>query len=308
MESMLSLVNLNKSFGKRQIIHDLSMDIYAGEVFGFLGPNGAGKTTTIKMVMGFIFADSGRIIINGTDMNKNYEKAMANLGGIVENPEVYKDLSGIVNLQMYARLHGNIPDSRIEEVIELVGMKNRINDKVKKYSLGMKQRLGLAQALLHRPRVLILDEPTNGLDPAGIMELREILKHLAHSENTAVMVSSHQLSEMQNMCDRVGIINNGRLIDVQLIGSLLSSAAGTAAHVRLTVDNPAAAEALLRQKELPALSCGPDFIELQANSEDTADINSLLVSNGIKVYEINREKTSLESVYMEITKGGGSIA
>ena len=206
MEVALKIDHLNKYFGKRQILHDICMEVYAGEVFGFLGPNGAGKTTTIKIVVGLLRLDEGDVQIHGHSITKHFEDAMACVGGIVENPELYKYMTGRENLRQYARMRTGVDEKRIDEVVELVGLSNRINDKVGKYSLGMRQRLGVAQALLHRPKLLILDEPTNGLDPAGIKELRDILKNLAHKENIAVLVSSHLMSEMEMMCDRVGVI------------------------------------------------------------------------------------------------------
>lgn len=198
---LFKVSHLNKTIGGRQILHDISFEAYAGEVFGFLGPNGAGKTTTIKIAVGMLSLDDGNIFINGTDIKKNFEKAMSNVGGIVENPEMYKYLTGMENLKQYARMRKGVTQERIDEVVKLVKLSNRINDKVSKYSLGMRQRLGVAQALLHRPKVLILDEPTNGLDPAGIKELRDILKETAHKENICVIVSSHLMSEMELMCD-----------------------------------------------------------------------------------------------------------
>ena len=164
--------------------------------------------------------------INGINTKKNYEAAMASIGGIVENPEMYKNLSGRTNLEMYARLHGKVDRKRIDELVEFVGMSARIDDKVKTYSLGMKQRVGVAQALIHNPGVLILDEPTNGLDPTGIKELRDILSYLAHEQGTAVIVSSHQLAEMALMCDRVGVISNGTLLGVDPIDTLLQKIKG----------------------------------------------------------------------------------
>ena len=225
METVLSVKNLNKSFGSKHIIKNATFDVYAGEIFGFLGPNGSGKTTTIKMIMGFLFPDSGDIEICGYDVKKDYEKAMNLVGGIVENPEMYKDMTGMQNLHMYGRLHNGVTQERMNEVIEIVGMQARANEKIKKYSLGMKQRIGVAQAILHRPRLLILDEPTNGLDPAGIKELRDILKKLAHEENVAVLVSSHMLAEMELMCDRVAIIDKGTILDVKPIDEILHMAA-----------------------------------------------------------------------------------
>lgn len=208
-QPVLQVRGLNKSFGRRHVVQDASFDVYAGEVFGFLGPNGAGKTTTIKMILGFLFPDSGEILICGNDLRTDHERAMANVGGIVENPDVFRDFSGLTNLKMYAALHGGITKERIDEVVRLVGLEKRIRDKVGKYSLGMKQRLGVAQSILHKPKLLILDEPTNGLDPSGIRELRLLLRKMAAEENVAVFVSSHLLSEMEMMCDRVCIIDNG---------------------------------------------------------------------------------------------------
>lgn len=220
METAIKIQNLNKSFGKKQIIKDLNMELKAGEVFGFLGPNGAGKTTTIKMIVGMLHVESGSIEVCGLDVEKNFEKAMANIGAIVENPEMYKFLTGMQNLRQYARMREGVTQERIDEVVELVGLTNRINEKVKKYSLGMRQRLGVAQAILHKPKVLILDEPSNGLDPAGIKQLRDILKNLAHNEGVCVLVSSHLMSEMELMCDRVGIISEGKLLDVKTIDDM----------------------------------------------------------------------------------------
>lgn len=309
METILQIKNLSKSFGQRKIIDDISFDVYAGEVFGFLGPNGAGKTTTIKMIMGFLGIDSGKILINGFDREKDHEKAMARLGGIVENPEMYNDMSGRTNLEMYARLHDGVTQDRIREVVELVGMQNRIREKVKKYSLGMKQRIGLAQSLLHRPNILILDEPTNGLDPAGIKELRDILKKLAHEENVAVFVSSHLLAEMELMCDRVGIIDKGRLLGVKPIRELVADAAGRVVYQFIT-GQPERAIELLRSAYAEQLlnEAGGDSIKLEIPSEQVPVVNKFLVEHDIDVYGINKIESSLEEAFMHITGGGLSIA
>ena len=221
-DTILKIKGLNKTLGKKQILHSIDMECYSGEVYGFLGPNGAGKTTTIKIAVGLLQLDEGEISINGKDIRKDFEGAMANVGGIVENPEMYKYLSGLENLRQYARMREGVTEERIKEVVELVRLSNRINDKVSKYSLGMRQRLGVAQAILHRPKLLILDEPTNGLDPQGIKELRDILKELAHKEGTCVVVSSHLMSEMEMMCDRVGIIANGKMIGSYTMEELIS--------------------------------------------------------------------------------------
>ena len=308
LETLLKIDNLSKSFGKKKVIDDISFEVYGGEVFGFLGPNGAGKTTTIKMIMGFLSADEGEIFINGINVKKNYEKAMACIGGIVENPEMYKDLKGITNLEMYARSHDGVTKERIREVVEIVGMQNRVNEKVKKYSLGMKQRLGVAQAILHKPKVLILDEPTNGLDPAGIKELRDIMKRLAHEENAAVFVSSHMLSEMELMCDRVAIINNGKILGVKPIKELLSEASGKSCYRFKTKQADRAAEILSKDKADRVKEKGQDYIDVEAEENEAGEINSMLVTNGITVYEISRLKSSLEDAFINITGGGNTIA
>ncbi len=308
MEAVLQISHLSKSFGKRKIIDDISFDVYAGEVFGFLGPNGAGKTTTIKMIMGFLNIDSGAILVNGFDRIREYEKAMSRLGGIVENPEMYNDLSGRTNLEMYARLHEEVTRERVEEVIELVGMQNRIKEKVKKYSLGMKQRVGLAQALLHRPKVLILDEPTNGLDPAGIKELRDILKKLAHEEQVAVFVSSHLLSEMELMCDRVGIIDKGRLRGVKPIRELVADASGRTVY-RFQTNQAGKARALLDPLfGGKILAETADCLELEIDTEQVPGVNKILALNDIAVFGISKVESSLEDAFMNITGGGLSIA
>jgi ABC-2 type transport system ATP-binding protein len=307
LETALKITNLSKWFGKRKVIDNLTFEVYSGEVFGFLGPNGAGKTTTIKMIMGFLSVDEGSVYINGIDFKKDYEGAMANLGGIVENPEMYKDLSGLVNLKMYARLHKGVTKERIDEVVKIVGMQNRIKEKVKKYSLGMKQRVGLAQAILHRPKVLILDEPTNGLDPMGIKELRDILKNLAHKENVAVFVSSHLLSEMELMCDRVGIINNGKLLGVKPINELLASANGKTVFRFVTKQAQKANEILEGEYKDIIKAVTPNFIDLEIEEDTVPKINTLLATNEIAIFGVNKIEASLEDAFINITGGGNEI-
>lgn len=316
MEAILSIKNLNKSFGSKHIIKNVSFDVYAGEIFGFLGPNGSGKTTTIKMIMGFLFPDSGNINICGFDVKKDYEKAMNLVGGIVENPEMYKDMTGMQNLHMYGRLHDGVTAERIKEVVEIVGMQARANEKIKKYSLGMKQRIGVAQAILHRPRLLILDEPTNGLDPAGIKELRDILKKLAHEENVAVLVSSHMLAEMELMCDRVAIIDNGKILDVKPIEDILHMVANQETYrFELDLSCFELAEEVIASaygneviNGSEQLENGHIAINVVVDLETIPAINKLLVDNNIAVYAIGRIENSLEDAFIEITGGGITIA
>ncbi len=205
--------NLHKKIGKKEILKDVSLTVCEGDILGFIGPNGAGKTTTIKLILGLQHISSGNVIINGYDIKENFEKAIKKVGAIVENPDLYMYLSGYDNLKLIANLYKNVTKSRIDEVVKLVGLENRIHDKVSKYSLGMRQRLGVAQAILHKPNLLILDEPTNGLDPEGIKSMRELLLKLAHEENMAILISSHNLSELESFCNKVSIIKNGVVVE-----------------------------------------------------------------------------------------------
>ena len=308
MDTALRLQHISKSFGRKKIVSDISFDVHAGEVFGFLGPNGAGKTTTIKMIMGFLSIDAGELFINGYNLKKQYEKAMSGVGGIVENPEMYRDLSGLTNLKMYARTHDGVTPQRIREAVELVGMSNRVGEKVKKYSLGMKQRLGLAQAILHRPRLLILDEPTNGLDPMGIRDLRDLLKKLAHEEGIAVFVSSHLLSEMEQMCDRVAIISTGRLLGVKPIQELLADATGASCY-RFKAAQVENAVKLLGEQYWPLVRAHTaETFDLAVEENAVPEIVTRLVAGGVRIFGINRLESSLEEAFIALTGGGNTIA
>lgn len=305
MEELLTVTHLTKSFGKRRVVDDVTLSVKAGEVFGFLGPNGAGKTTTIKMVMGFLYPDSGEIRICGYSLKKHYEKAMAHIGGIVENPEMFKEFSGRKNIEMYARIHGGIDKKRIDEVIELVGMTARANEKVKKYSLGMKQRICLAQSLVHDPKVLILDEPTNGLDPAGIKELREVLKQLAHEKGVAVVVSSHQLSEMQLMCDRVAIIDKGQLLGVKSVEAL-THAQGKGAYRFRVGDLERARQAMTEAEQKKIIKEEDGALILEITEEEVPALTAAVSGAGVPIFGIEKIEQSLEDAFISIT-GGGSI-
>lgn len=312
----LKIEHLSKTFGKREILHDISFETYEGEIFGFLGPNGAGKTTTIKIAAGLLRLDEGEIYIAGHSVKKNFEEAMACVGGIVENPEFYKYMSGLDNLRLFANIRDGVTEERIKEVVHLVGLDNRIKDKVGKYSLGMRQRLGVAQAILHRPKLLILDEPTNGLDPAGIKELRDILKEISHNEGVSVLVSSHLMSEMEMMCDRVGVIVNGALVDVKPIDELVSATSLDKQDYEIRVDDPAKAiEVLDFVEPKNKLINGEGNLEVivTADGKDEAisHINKAIVDAGLKLYTVSpKQNRRLEDVFIELTKaeGGDQIA
>ncbi len=211
---VLEVNNLSKSFGKRKILNNINLDIYEGEIIGLIGPNGAGKTTLIKCILGLYKFDNGSVKIDSYNTKTDLDDALSKIGCIVETPNMYNHLTGRQNLHI-TELLNNIKDlSYVDEIIKLVGLEDRINDKVKKYSLGMKQRLGLANALIKRPSLLILDEPTNGLDPKGIKNLRELLKKISVDSHMSILISSHILSEIENICDRIAIIDEGKIISV----------------------------------------------------------------------------------------------
>ncbi len=306
-DSIVQMREVTKRIGKRTIIDKLTLDLPRGEVFGFLGPNGAGKTTTIRMMVGLMSLTSGEIKIEGHSIENEYEQAIKHVGAIVENPEMYKYLTGYQNLVHYARMMPGVTEHRVKEVVSLVGLEARIHDKVKTYSLGMRQRLGVAQAVLHKPRLLILDEPTNGLDPAGIRELRDYLRKLAKDEGIAVFVSSHLLSEMELMCDRVAIIQNGRLIDVRTLQS--RDAAPSSRRVLLEVDRAQdAIQALAASGQTAELAVGGQgdasgFIAMQGDRSGVAAANAALVRAGISVYGIREDVKSLEDQFLEVTGG-----
>lgn len=311
MSKVLELKNVSKIMGKRKIVENINFDINSGEIFGFLGPNGAGKTTTIKMITGLLKIDEGEIFINGKNVKTNFEEALSSVGGIIENPEMYGYLSGRDNLEIYGRMHGQVSKDRINGVINLVKLDNRIDDKVKKYSLGMRQRLGLAQALLHSPKLLILDEPTNGLDPVGIKELRDTLRELAEKEGLAVLVSSHLLSEMELMCDRFGIIDSGKIIDMKTMKDIRNQENSSKKIYEIEVDNGGKAFAALEDASKAEgfkveATVDRNIVRVNLTKDHVALLNRILVKADVLVYTICPVENTLEDEFMKITTGSKS--
>lgn len=299
-EITLSIKGLRKKIGKREIIKGLDFELKSGEVFGFLGPNGAGKTTTIRMLVGLIRPTSGSISVCGYDVKKNFVQAMSQLGCIVENPELYPYLSGMENLQHFSRMIPDFDSKQLDYVIKLVRLQDRIHDPVKTYSLGMRQRLGIAQALLGKPKVLILDEPTNGLDPMGIREMREFIRFLAEKEGLTVLVSSHLLSEIQLMCDRVAVISKGKVIKVDTVRNLL-----TLQEQFIWKVTPVEKAKDLLLKVTTVLLDAEN--RLVTPSEGHSSVwNKMLIENGIEVHEIQKKVPTLEDLFLELT-GGESV-
>ncbi len=297
-EKTLVIENLKKTIGKKEIIKGLTFELHKGEVFGFLGPNGAGKTTTIRMLVGLIKPTSGTISLCGYNLQTDFSKAIENIGCIVENPELYPYLTGYENLQYFARMLFGITEERIIEVVELVGLQNRIHDRVQTYSLGMRQRLGIAQALIGKPKVLILDEPTNGLDPAGIREMREFIRFLAEKEGLSVLVSSHLLSEIQLMCDRVAIISKGEIIRIDTVERLLSEQERVVWKV-----SPVDEGKKLLSEETTILSEKDGLIITFYDEEKIPLWNQKLVNAGVNVSEIQTKLPTLEDLFIELTGG-----
>ncbi|MBP2006317.1 ABC transporter ATP-binding protein [Halobacillus andaensis] len=303
-ESIMELKNLKKTIKGKPIIKGLNFSIQSGEVFGFLGPNGAGKTTTIRMMAGLMRMSEGDVYIQGHSVKKNFKEAIQHVGAIVENPEMYPFMSGRKNLVHYARMVPGITKERIDEVVQLVGLENRINEKVSKYSLGMRQRLGIAQALLHKPSILILDEPTNGLDPSGIREIRAYIRRLASEEGVAVIVSSHILSEMELMCDRIGIIKNGELISMQSVNDALEET--DKKEVFLEAEPINEAQGVLKEAVNGKVTTQGGQLIFTAKREELPSIVQKLVEHNINIYGVTVSRSTLEDKFLNLI-GEGAI-
>ncbi len=303
-EPVMKLKNLKKTIRNKPIIKGLDFEIYSGEVFGFLGPNGAGKTTTIRMMVGLMGMTDGDVMIKGHSVKTDFKNAVRHVGGIVENPEMYPFMTGWKNLVHYSRMIPGISKERIQEVVRLVGLEKRIKDKVSKYSLGMRQRLGIAQALLHSPSILILDEPTNGLDPSGIREIRSYIRRLAAEEGVAVIVSSHILSEMEMMCDRIGIIKNGELVSIQSVQDALQQS--DQKEVELEAEPIDQAFQVLQQLLEGTVSQGENELLFSIEKTEIPNVIQKLVEQNINIYSVNVNRSTLEDKFLDLI-GEGTI-
>ena len=297
-EIILKCENLCKHFGKKQILENVSLEVKKGDILGFIGPNGAGKTTTIKLILGLQSIDKGTVKINGYDIQKEFEKAIEKVGTIVENPDLYMYLSGYENLKLIANLYKNVDKKRIDEVVKLVKLEQRIKDKVSKYSLGMRQRLGIAQAILNKPNLLILDEPTNGLDPEGIKELRELIKKLAEKEKMAIVISSHNLSELESFCNKVTIIKNGKIVETSTINEVKK----VEHSYIIELDNLEDIEKILGKE----ITKGEETkFKINVTKEEIPQIIKKIVEANKKVYSVTEEIISLEDAFLK--KTGGNV-
>ena len=297
-EIALQTEGLTKRFGAVMAVNRLTMQVERGDIYGFLGPNGAGKSTTLRMLLGLVRPTSGVIKFPVRKSSWKYLKARSRIGAIVETPAFYENFSGRRNLQLLASLSGGVQLKRVEEVLEVVDLRDRAQDPVRVYSYGMRQRLGIAQALLPTPEFIILDEPTNGLDPQGIQETRQLIRRLRDEFRLTVLLSSHLLREVEQLCNRVGIIHEGRLLYEGGPDALVAPTS----RFKVRVDNlSAATELLMREPGVMVSQNGAAFLRIDADAERIPAVNALLVAHGIKVYELTPAQESLEEAFLRLT-------
>ena len=295
----LQTENLTKRFKGRTAVDRLTIRVERGDIYGFLGPNGAGKSTTLRMLLGLVRPTSGTIKFPVQGSNWEYLRARSRVGAIIESPAFYDNLSGRRNLQLLASLSGGAQKRRVEEVLEIVDLRERASDPVRVYSYGMRQRLGIAQALLPTPEVIILDEPTNGLDPQGIQQTRKLIRRLRDDFRLTVLLSSHLLTEIEQLCNRVGIIHEGRLLYEGGPEALVAPAS----LYKVRVDDSASAfELLAKNPDVKVSRNGTSFLRIEADAESISAVNALLVGKGIKVYELSPAQESLEEAFLRLTQ------
>ncbi len=298
-ELILKCEKLNKYFGKKHILKDVSLELYEGDILAFIGPNGSGKTTTIKLILGLQTINSGTVSINNYNIEKDFEKAIDRVGAIVENPDLYMYLSGYKNLELVANLYSGITKANIDEVVDLVVLNLLIKDKVSKYSLVMRQRLGIAQALLHNPNLLVLDEPTNGLDPEGIKEMRELLVKLAKERKIAIFISSHNLSELESFCNKACIIKNGVIVETNTVKALKKKSENTSYLVEVEDTSK------LSKLSLDIEIVNDNEFSIIGDKKDISKLIKELVNNDIEIYSVKEQELSLEEAFLK--KTGGNI-
>lgn len=305
VNNVLEIHNLTKKFGERIAVNNVSFAIQEGEIFGFLGANGAGKSTTIKMITGLTTITGGDVYIMNNSVKYKFEEAMEYVGTIVEIPEFYNYLTGYQNLKYFAKLSNITDKSQIDRVVSIVGLSNRINEKVGKYSLGMKQRLGVAQALLNNPKLLILDEPTNGLDANGIREFRMLLKDLAHKQKIAILISSHILGEMQNLCDTIGIIDNGILLETNRMSAIKQEVTENGSQF-IKCNAPNYAGKIIEQDYKIKVKICNNKVLFTTDENTIAKIIIDLTKRNIAVYGAGEVDASLEDIFLTVVNEGKS--
>ncbi|MCW5909763.1 MAG: ATP-binding cassette domain-containing protein [Cyclobacteriaceae bacterium] len=302
MENIISIQNLNFAYSSKKILDNLSIHVPRNSIYGFLGPNGSGKTTTIRLMLGLIPHRSDNINLFNKSLKRYRTAILQNIGSLVEAPSLYPHLSGYENLELTRKLIGNITKTKIDEVLEIVKLNHDAHVPTKKYSLGMKQRLGLAIALLNNPDVLILDEPTNGLDPTGIKEMREFIVDLHRHHNKTIFLSSHLLGEIEKMATHVGILKTGKCVFEGALNEL--EALLHKNIIRFKVDNAAVAEQIINNR-MPSIKTSIEASWLTLHVDDDLIIssaNKLLINQGISVSRIEHKASNLESLFIELTE------
>ncbi len=302
-EPILRTTGLGKRFGSRWAVKDLNLEVNAGDVFGFLGPNGAGKSTTIRMILTLLLPTSGSVRLFGKDARESRESVLSRVGGIVEKPDFYLYLSAYKNLEVIGSLARKVKKEEIVRALEIVGLESRAGDKVKTFSHGMKQRLGIAQAILTKPDLVILDEPTSGLDPQGMKEVRELILTLSKEHGTTIFLSSHLLTEVEAVANRMAVLNHGELIAQGTVSDLVG---GDSSYYSIQASpQPEAIELLRRTPWVEIVSEG-NGIDVRIESRRAAELNRLLVTNNIDVSSM-APKRSLEDYFLKITEGASEV-
>ena len=286
MNKAVKVRNLSKTIRGKKILKNISFDIYEGEIVGLVGPNGAGKSTLLKLMTGLYSIDSGDIYYFDYNMKYDFEKCMAIIGTLIESPDLYKNLTGKENLELFKSMFKGVDENTIKEIVNIVEMEKYLGKKFKTYSLGMKERLGIANALINKPRILILDEPTNGLDPIGIKKIMDILSNM---KDTTIIISSHLLSEIEYLCDKIIFINNGEVVKIKQIDKTIKKK-----NIKIEVDDYSKAKIILNKY------CINDELEFYETDEMISRMNKELIFNNINVYRIYESENSLEKEFFDM--------
>jgi ABC-type multidrug transport system ATPase subunit len=299
-DSVVSLRGLHKSFGQIQAVDNLSLNVHKGDVYGFLGPNGSGKSTTLRMMLNLIKPDSGEVLLFGERLTTRSRKALSKVGSLIERPDFYNYISAMRNLELMAGYSGIRTDRKhLNALFETVGLAGRERSKVKTYSQGMKQRLGIAQALLHNPELIVLDEPVNGLDPQGIRDMRELMLRLNREQGKTLIVSSHILREMELIANRMVVISKGKVVAEGEVQTLINQSSHT---LSLLTNRPDEVVVLLKNRfpHLPLLLLPNGEIELKAPSKEAPALSRIIVESGFELHKLN-SRNSLEDYFLQVT-------
>ncbi len=290
MQKAIKVRNINKSINDRKILDNINFDVYEGEIVGLVGPNGAGKSTLLKIMSGLYPYNNGVIEYFEIDLKKNYEKAMSMVGTLIESPDLYKNLSGKDNLEIFKSMFKGVDEDRINEIVKIVEIEKHLGKKFKTYSLGMKERLGIAASLINKPKILILDEPTNGLDPIGVNKIMNLIKTM---KNTTVIISSHMLTEIEKLCDKIIFINEGKIMSIKTIEK-----SSNKKNILFEVNDFSKAKILLNNY------CINDNLEVYETDETISMLTKELILNNIKVYRICENSNSLRNDFFNMVNNG----